>query len=209
MLARMGIRVVASLVGILIGLIVSLALLGGFSATTKAIVVSTLLFWVVYLVVNFVALRILIRQPSVAMAGLLALASTIVSLVIVNIVVPGLEIRGASNYVTATVIIWIATLILLGLGATQAFAGVMRHRFAVSNWLQASFRLMQVVGHHVASVGSGHPGPALRPARWWRRSRTTRCAPAAHSTSPPASRVRSWRTSSSQPSCCRRPLPSA
>ena len=77
MLARLGIRVVASLVGILIGLIVSLALLDWFSATAKALVVSTLLFWSVYLVVNFVALRILIRQPSVALAGLLALASTI------------------------------------------------------------------------------------------------------------------------------------
>jgi hypothetical protein len=109
MFARMGIRVVASLVGILIGLIVSLALLSGFSATTKAIVVSTLLFWVVYLVVNFIALRILIRQPSVAMAGLLALASTIVSLIIINIAVSGLEIHGASNYVIATVIIWIAS----------------------------------------------------------------------------------------------------
>ena len=92
-----------------IGLIVSLALLGEFSATAKALVVSTLLFWVVFLVVNFVALRILIRQPSVALAGLLALASTIVSLIIVNIAVSGLEIHGASTYVTATVIIWSAS----------------------------------------------------------------------------------------------------
>jgi ABC-type multidrug transport system fused ATPase/permease subunit len=44
-------------------------------------------------------------------------------------------------------------LILLGLGATTAVAGVMRHRFAVSNWLQASFRMAQVVGHHVARTG--------------------------------------------------------
>ena len=109
MLARLGIRVVASLVGILIGIVVSVALLSGFSATVQAIVVSTLLFWVVHLVVNFVALRILIRQPSVGTAGLLALASTILSLIIVNIVVSGLQIHGASNYVIATVIIWIAT----------------------------------------------------------------------------------------------------
>jgi ABC-type multidrug transport system fused ATPase/permease subunit len=45
------------------------------------------------------------------------------------------------------------TLILLGLGATQAIAGVMRHRCAVSNWLQASFRMAQVVGHHAARTG--------------------------------------------------------
>ncbi len=49
------------------------------------------------------------------------------------------------------------TLILLGLGAIQAFAGVMRHRYAVFNWLQASFRLAQVVAHHAA-----RSGPAIR-----------------------------------------------
>jgi ABC-type multidrug transport system fused ATPase/permease subunit len=49
------------------------------------------------------------------------------------------------------------TLILLGLGLTVAIAGVMRHRFAVSNWLQASFRMAQVVAHHAARAG-----PALR-----------------------------------------------
>jgi ABC-type multidrug transport system fused ATPase/permease subunit len=47
--------------------------------------------------------------------------------------------------------------ILLGLGATQAFAGVLRHRFAVVNWLQASFRMAQVVAHHAA-----RSGPAVR-----------------------------------------------
>lgn len=109
MLARWGIRLVASLVGILIGLIVSVAVLSGFTATAKAIVVSTLLFWAVNLVINVVALRILIRQPSVATAGLLALVSTILSLIIVNLVVSGVKIHGVSTYVFATVIIWIST----------------------------------------------------------------------------------------------------
>jgi ABC-type multidrug transport system fused ATPase/permease subunit len=48
-------------------------------------------------------------------------------------------------------------LILLGLGLLQAGAGVMRHRLAVFNWLQASFRLIQVVSHHAA-----RSGPAVR-----------------------------------------------
>src|SRR3954447_244636 len=47
--------------------------------------------------------------------------------------------------------------ILLALGGIQAFAGVMRHRFAVINWLQASFRMAQVVAHHAA-----RSGPAVR-----------------------------------------------
>ena len=43
--------------------------------------------------------------------------------------------------------------LLAVLGVVQAAAGVMRHRFAVQNWLQASFRLAQVVGHHAARSG--------------------------------------------------------
>ncbi len=48
-------------------------------------------------------------------------------------------------------------LVLLLLGGIQAFAGIMRHRFAVFNWLQASFRMAQVVGHHASRAG-----PAVR-----------------------------------------------
>ena len=50
------------------------------------------------------------------------------------------------------------TAILLGLGLTQAVAGVMRHRYAVFNWLQASFRLAQVVSHHSARSGAAVRG---------------------------------------------------
>ena len=48
-------------------------------------------------------------------------------------------------------------LLLLGLGIIQGAAGVMRHRYAVQNWLRAAFLLVQVVSHHVARVG-----PAVR-----------------------------------------------
>ncbi len=48
-------------------------------------------------------------------------------------------------------------LVLLGLGVVVGVAGVMRHRFAVQNWLRASFLLVQVVAHHVARCG-----PAVR-----------------------------------------------
>jgi ABC-type multidrug transport system fused ATPase/permease subunit len=51
--------------------------------------------------------------------------------------------------------LWAAS--LLGLGAVQAGAGIMRHRYAVFNWLQASFRMAQVVSHH-----SARSGPAVR-----------------------------------------------
>jgi ABC-type multidrug transport system fused ATPase/permease subunit len=44
-----------------------------------------------------------------------------------------------------------AALIVLGL--LTAVAGVLRHRLAVSNWMQAGLRTQQAIGHHVADHG--------------------------------------------------------
>ncbi len=43
--------------------------------------------------------------------------------------------------------------LLAVLGVVQAVAGTFRHRYSVQNWLQASFRLAQIVGHHSARSG--------------------------------------------------------
>ena len=67
---------------------------------------ATLLFWVVHIVVQFIALKVLIRQPSVALAGLLALAATIIALLVTNAVVSGMHIGGPGTYIPATLIIW-------------------------------------------------------------------------------------------------------
>ncbi len=48
-------------------------------------------------------------------------------------------------------------LALFALGAVSAVAGVMRHRFAVGNWLRASFRAIQLVGWHSADTGEALP----------------------------------------------------
>ena len=109
MLGRWVIRLAASLIGIAAGLVLSVALLSDFSASTTAILTATILFWIVHIIVNFFAVKVLIRQPSVAMAGLLALASTIIALIIVNLAVSDVSISGISTYVLATLIIWITT----------------------------------------------------------------------------------------------------
>ena len=109
MLARWGIRLVSSLVGVAVGIIIADIALDDFSIHGIAIIEATLLFWIIHFVVQFLALRVLIRQPSVALAGLLALASTVVSLIIVEIVVNDFSIDGASTYIVATLIIWITT----------------------------------------------------------------------------------------------------
>ncbi|GAA2364004.1 ABC transporter ATP-binding protein [Dactylosporangium salmoneum] len=48
---------------------------------------------------------------------------------------------------------WAAAAVL-GLGAATAFSGIMRHRFAVSNFLSAGFRTMQVTVRQAARLGA-------------------------------------------------------
>lgn len=93
------------------GLLLSSAVLSKFSIDATALVEATLIFWIIHLGVQLLALRVLVRQPSIALAGLLALAATIISLIIVNAIVSGLFIHGISTYVLATLIIWLTTAI--------------------------------------------------------------------------------------------------
>lgn len=109
MLVRWAIRIGMGLAGAAAGLLVSAAVLSDLSISATALIEATVVFWLVHLAVQFLALRVLIRQPSVALAGLLAVASTTVALVIVTVVVPGLRVHGASTYLFATLIIWLTT----------------------------------------------------------------------------------------------------
>jgi ABC-type multidrug transport system fused ATPase/permease subunit len=67
----------------------------------------------------------------------------------------GRAIQGIVSHDNHALAFWTGTLLVLGV--VQAGAGILRHRCAVSNWLQASFRLAQVVAHHAARTG-----PAVR-----------------------------------------------
>ncbi|HLL66115.1 MAG TPA: ABC transporter ATP-binding protein [Micromonosporaceae bacterium] len=50
-----------------------------------------------------------------------------------------------------------ATLVLLGLGVTQTVAGLMRHRFAVTNWLGSAYRTVQVTVRQATRLGATLP----------------------------------------------------
>lgn len=106
---RWAIRLASSLAGIAAGLVISDVALSRFHLTITALMSATIIFWLVHIATQFMALRILIRQPSIAMAGILAVLSTIVALIITTIVVPGLSVHGISAYVFATLIIWACT----------------------------------------------------------------------------------------------------
>lgn len=47
--------------------------------------------------------------------------------------------------------------ILLGVGLVQAVAGIVRHRFAVTNWLTAAYRVVQLVTRQSVRLGSSLP----------------------------------------------------
>jgi ABC-type multidrug transport system fused ATPase/permease subunit len=63
--------------------------------------------------------------------------------------------HGVVEHDTRALLTWSGAVLALAL--IQAGAGVMRHRTAVSNWLQASFRVAQLIGHHTASTGDALP----------------------------------------------------
>ena len=46
---------------------------------------------------------------------------------------------------------------MLGIGLLQAAAGIMRHRFAVTNWLTAAYRTVQLVARHATHLGATLP----------------------------------------------------
>jgi ABC-type multidrug transport system fused ATPase/permease subunit len=49
------------------------------------------------------------------------------------------------------------TLVLAGVGVLQAGAGIMRHRFAVVNWLSGAYRTVQVITRRSADLGATLP----------------------------------------------------
>ncbi len=62
---------------------------------------------------------------------------------------------GIAGQDTGQLILWSS--ILLGVGVVQAGAGVVRHRFAVTNWIVASFRTQQLVDRKVVQLGASLP----------------------------------------------------
>ena len=61
--------------------------------------------------------------------------------------------RGLVHRNQHELVIW--CLIILALGATQGVAGAIRHQIAVTNWMNAAFRTIQLVGRHLSNAGTG------------------------------------------------------
>jgi len=74
-------------------------------------------------------------------------------------VLPAVIGRGIDAGVTArdtsALVQWCA--VLLAIGAVQVVSGIMRHRFAVTNWLAAAYTTVQVVTRQVVRLGGSLP----------------------------------------------------
>jgi ABC-type multidrug transport system fused ATPase/permease subunit len=63
--------------------------------------------------------------------------------------------QGIADRDTSALVTW--TLTMLGIGIVQAAAGIMRHRFAVTNWLTAAYRTVQLVTRQATHIGAALP----------------------------------------------------
>ncbi|MDE3223271.1 MAG: ABC transporter ATP-binding protein [Acidobacteriota bacterium] len=60
--------------------------------------------------------------------------------------------HGVTHHDTGALFAWVG--VVMALGLFQALCGALRHQFAVTNWLNAAFRTIQVIGQHVSGFGS-------------------------------------------------------
>jgi ABC-type multidrug transport system fused ATPase/permease subunit len=63
--------------------------------------------------------------------------------------------QGVAGRDTQRLLVWAG--VMLGIGLLQAVSGIMRHRFAVTNWLTAAYRTVQLVTRHATHLGATLP----------------------------------------------------
>jgi ABC-type multidrug transport system fused ATPase/permease subunit len=89
-----------------------------------------------------------------AMAALFGIVWMVAQAVMPAII--GLAIdRGIAAKDTGSLVFW--SLAMLGVGLVQAAAGIVRHRFAVVNWLTAAYRTVQLIARQATHLGATLP----------------------------------------------------
>ncbi len=107
-------RLIASLtVGILAnatGLIVAAVSLENFSLNAMSFIIATLIFSAVVIVLGPLVTKIALTKAPYLMGGI-ALVTTLISLIITNVMSNGISIQGLGTWIAATVIIWVFSII--------------------------------------------------------------------------------------------------
>ena len=110
MLIRGGIHLLASA----IGLIVAAAVLDGVTLNASGFLIAVIIFTVVELIADPLITKIALQHAN-ALRGGTALVSVLIGLIVTDLVSNGLNISGLSNWVLATLIVWLATLLAIWL----------------------------------------------------------------------------------------------
>jgi len=60
--------------------------------------------------------------------------------------------HGVVDHNSGKLFLWVG--VVMSLGLFQAFCGVLRHQLAVTNWMSATYRTIQLIGRHISSTGT-------------------------------------------------------
>jgi hypothetical protein len=93
-----------------IGLLLAAILLPGFKIGITAFIFATLLFSIIEVVLKPLILK-LSRKSLPALEGGISLVTTFVGLFITSILLSGMQIGGISNWLAATLLVWLGALI--------------------------------------------------------------------------------------------------
>jgi putative membrane protein len=93
-----------------VGLIVAAAILDGMSLDATGFVVSVVIYTIVFALLQPFLISVLRRSPAPVLGGV-ALIATLVSLIVTTLLTDGLSIDGVGNWIAATVIVWLASVL--------------------------------------------------------------------------------------------------
>jgi putative membrane protein len=105
-----GVRVLLAVAANAIALLLAAALLDGVEVAAGSFIVAVAIFSVASLVVRPVVAWIVTERVR-PLLGVVALVTTFVVLVVTDLLSDGLSIDGAVDWILATVIVWLATLL--------------------------------------------------------------------------------------------------
>jgi putative membrane protein len=107
---RLLVRIVVALAANAVGLLVAAALLDDFEVDFAPFVVAVVIFTVVFALLQPFLAAQLGRGGALALLGATLLA-TLISLIVTDLLSDGFTIDGVGTWITATVIVWIASLL--------------------------------------------------------------------------------------------------
>lgn len=107
---RLAVRIALAVVANAIALLIAAALLDGVRIDASGFVLAVIVFSLASLIVTPVIAWIVVRRMR-ALLGVIALVTTFAALLVTELLSDGFEIEGALDWVLATVIVWLATMI--------------------------------------------------------------------------------------------------